>query len=310
MRAAFAALLAVLVLASVPAVAAPPGGEAAKLTARKIAQEGLDLYDGGKFEEALERFLRADALVHAPTMSLMAARSLVKLGRLVEASERYDAVSRMPLDPSASSAFRDAVANAGKERDGLAARLPSVVISVQAAPGAEVALTLDGVALPAAVLGQKRLVDPGAHAVVARAGEVVKTARVELREGQSLPVSLDLRPAPVPGSPLRTVGFIAAGVGAAGLILGGVTGGLAVSKKDELDKAGCRDNFCPTSKASDVDGYNSLLAISSAGFIAGAIAAVGGVTLVLVAPGPAAASAGVRWSPVIGLGRVGLEGAF
>jgi len=310
MRAAFATLVAAAFLASIPAAAAaPPAEDPTKSAARKIAQEGLDLYDGGKYQDALERFQRADALVHAPTMQLMAARSLAKLGRLVEASERYDAVSKAPLDASASPAFREAVANAGKEREALLPRIPSVVLTVDVAPGVEAAVSIDGVAVPATSLGQKRLVDPGAHTVEARAGGVVKTSRVALKEGETLPVRLDLRPAQTPSSPARTVGFIATGVGAAGLVLGAVTGGLAITKKGDLDRAGCRDNMCPAATADDVNGYNSLRTLSGAGFIAGAIVAAGGVTLIIVAPKPAATT-GARWYPVIGIGSVGLQGAF
>src|SRR5262249_5440698 len=65
--------------------------------ARTIGEEGLALYDQGRYIEALDRFQSASALVKAPTLDLMAARCLTKMGRLVEASERYLDVTRMTV---------------------------------------------------------------------------------------------------------------------------------------------------------------------------------------------------------------------
>ncbi|MEZ4311890.1 MAG: hypothetical protein R3F14_27995 [Polyangiaceae bacterium] len=129
-------------LASAPALARPPQSgappsqaEAATLdAARKIAEEGLTLYDSARYAEALDRFDRAAALVQAPTMGLMAARSLVKLGRLVEASARYASVTEMPLAPGASDAFKQALTDAAAERKSLTPRIPTLTLTLPPAP--------------------------------------------------------------------------------------------------------------------------------------------------------------------------------
>jgi hypothetical protein len=319
MRAPFALLFTAALLAAVSAAHAAPADDAMKSTARRIAKEGLDLYDSGKYKDALDRFVRADQLVHAPTMGLMAARSLAKLGRLVEASERYLTVSQTPLEADASSAFREAIASAASEREALQPRLASVFITVElpADAAGTASVTIDGTAVPAAMIGLKRPTDPGPHTLEATYKDVLKTLSIDLKEGESSPAHFDLRstavaPVPSSSSPLRPVGWLTVGLGVAGLSLGAVTGGLAFAKKGELDtKWKCVDNFCPTHAAdADVNALNTMRTLSTAGFVAGGLALAGGITLLILAPKPTATSARALWSPRIGFGTVGLQGAF
>src|SRR3954468_13501151 len=93
-----AAALAALLLSAAPAFAAPPesaDAAAARSTARKLGQEAVKLFENSEWAAALEKFNTADSLVPTPTLGLYAARCLVKLDRLVEASERYLEVTRM-----------------------------------------------------------------------------------------------------------------------------------------------------------------------------------------------------------------------
>ncbi len=122
--------------ATSPGPAAPQDAdEATRNAARKIAEEGLSLFQGGQYAEALDRFERAGALVRAPTMGLMAGRSLVKLGRLVEASERFLAVTRMTLAKDASDAFRKAQVDAGKEREAPLTDCAGTCVDLASDPG-------------------------------------------------------------------------------------------------------------------------------------------------------------------------------
>lgn len=97
---------------------------------------------------------------------------------------------------------------------------------------------------------------------------------------------------PTPGttsSPLRTVGIIGMGVGAAVLVFGGVTGGLAIGKKGDLDDdPGCPDR-CRDSSL--VDSYNTMRTLSSIGIIGGAVLAAAGAVLFFVAPSSKTAAA-------------------
>jgi hypothetical protein len=110
------------------------------------------------------------------------------------------------------------------------------------------------------------------------------------------------------GSTRKTLGFVGLGVGGAGLILGAVTGGLAIPKHNALDKA-CPAGLCTSSQADAVGNYHLFTTLSTVGFIAGGVLAATGVVLVVTAPRRAApASAGVN--PVIGAGFAGAQGWF
>lgn len=129
-RAAMWVFLAALTSAQSAAAQATPSEES-RATARAIGEEGLSYFDQGMYIDALDRFERADAIIHAPTLGLMAARSLEKLGRFVEASERYLQVTRMEIDAKSSDIWKQAIVSAGKEREALQPRIPSIEIVVE-----------------------------------------------------------------------------------------------------------------------------------------------------------------------------------
>jgi hypothetical protein len=61
-------------------VAQAEPSDADRATARVLAHEGFDAQQRGDYSVAADRFLRADALVHAPTLLLGLARAQVGLG--------------------------------------------------------------------------------------------------------------------------------------------------------------------------------------------------------------------------------------
>src|SRR5580700_919246 len=112
-------LMVPVVLACASAGRADPIDEPTRAAARAAAEDALARFDRGDYTGALDLFNRADALVHAPTLGLMAARCLEKLGRLVEASERYLAVTKVQLDPGAPASQAKAQVTAEQERAAL-----------------------------------------------------------------------------------------------------------------------------------------------------------------------------------------------
>ena len=70
-----------------------------KAAARSAYTEGVQLEESGKFAEALARFEAAQKLFDAPTHQLHIVRCQAKTGRLVEASEHYEALTRRSLRP-------------------------------------------------------------------------------------------------------------------------------------------------------------------------------------------------------------------
>ncbi len=188
-------LLAILLLSSTlaPTTALAQNADADKATARDLAIEGYKALQSKDYAVAVDRFTRADALYHAPTVILGLARAYVGLGKLVSAQELYSRIAHESLPPNASSAIKKAVLGAEKELDALTPRIPSVVINVWGNDAPRV--TLDGIEVRAAALGVKRPVDPGKHVIIASAtGFAASEVTVNLTEGKSESVTLELKP--------------------------------------------------------------------------------------------------------------------
>lgn len=181
--------VALALLLAAPGASAQPVDAATKSAARGVAEEALKLYDKGDYAGAYEKANRANELVHAPTMALLTGRCLEKLGRFVEASEKYLEASRAPLDAGASAAQKSAQTEADKARTALMPRIPSVELALEP-PAPDAQVTLDGKAVPAAMVGIKRPIDPGKHSVAVSRGGLTAGQDFTLREADSVRVVL------------------------------------------------------------------------------------------------------------------------
>jgi hypothetical protein len=297
-----------------------------KAAARELTIDGYASLERKDYADAEAKFARAYALYRAPTITLGLARAKAGLGRLIAAQELYNHLVREQLPPDATAAFVHAVADARTDLAALEPRIPSLIIEVRGAEAPRV--LLDGVAVPAAVLGIKRPVDPGRHVVRAVASRFLpREVTVTVTEGKVETVTLDLMAAP-PGTPdppelagfetgspggsvRRPIGFAALGVGGAGLVVGAVTAGLTASKRSSLLQQ-CPTRHCLPSQQPalqpEVNDMNTLAAVSTGTFIAGGVLAAAGVILVATAPRATPQATGVV--PVVGPGFVGLVGRF
>ena len=91
--------------------------------------------------------------------------------------------------------------------------------------------------------------------------------------------------------------------------MGSIAGGLALSKRSQLDQnPGCKDDrSCPKSLSGDVSSLNSMRTVSSVGFIAGGALAATGLVLILTAPSKSSTTSSALWfSP----SAVGVAGKF
>ncbi|WP_437876713.1 tetratricopeptide repeat protein [Sorangium sp. So ce513] len=304
-RALGTALIALALALATPARAADVD-PATVNAARALAEEGLAHYDRGEYEAALDKLGRADELIQAPTIGLYAARCLERLGRLIEASERYLQVSRMQLDASASDVFKAAVVDAEKAYNDLKPRIPKLAVAVRGAPEREVQISIDGKPVPPALVGVSRPVDPGKHVVEgAWAGRVVRQ-EITLSERNESAVTLEFpaappqppplvprRVGPAPATTQRVFGWTAVGAGAAGLIAGGITFGVASALRSDLIGLGCTERVeCPdTPQTRDKLGsYNSVRLVPAPALIVGGVLAAGGVALLLTVPSTSSTS--------------------
>ena len=95
------ALVIGAMLASRMAWAEPSAADRA--TARPLAQQGHEALENEDYAVAADRFSRAEALVHAPTLLRDLARAQVGLGRFVEAHENYNRIIREGTTSSSSA---------------------------------------------------------------------------------------------------------------------------------------------------------------------------------------------------------------
>jgi hypothetical protein len=293
---------------------APAHAEDAEMrtAARELATQGGQAFDAGHYEKAADFFLRAYELVHAPSIGLMRARSLAKLGQLVEAIDVYEQTFRTKLTAGAPEAYVKAVAAARSEVEDVRRRVPRVKITLANASASEATeVTIDDKPSPVALLGVERPMNPGAHHVALVVSGHTRASRdFALEEGQSLSLELDATPPPVspaePAKPAeikpdsapavaaqvapnpkkstttsssttRVLGYVGVGVGAVGLGLGTYTGLVALHHKSELDSV-CHPG-CPESSAGDLSGFRSNRTISWLSYGVGIAAAGAGVVL-------------------------------
>jgi hypothetical protein len=101
----------------------------------------------------------------------------------------------------------------------------------------------------------------------------------------------------------RLWGWVGLGVGAMGVGLGTTTGIMAVSRQSKL-KDDCPDNVC-IGQANRVDTFNTLLTLTTVGFVVGGVGAAVGTTLLLTIPGEKN-----RIGLVLSPGQATLEGSF
>lgn len=317
MRRLFAALAVSLVLTSAVDAAADANEVAARNTARKLGVEGLELFDKGDYEKALEKFNLANQLVPAPTLGVRIARCLAKLGRLVEASETYLEVTRQELPRGTPYVQKKAQAEAAEEREKLLPRIPTLTIEVVGPRGEDLRVLVDGDEMPAAMIGQKRPIDPGKHGISAVRPDTTVTREVTLAEGRTESISLELPPLPsAPPKPAAedetfvTLGWIGIGVGAAGVALGVGNGIAAMSKASDLEEVCGGDGTCPTSEASRVDSLDFTRVVSTTGFVVGAVGLAVGIPLLLLGKEGSGAPAQGTLTPWVGPTSAGLSGRF
>jgi hypothetical protein len=285
--------------------------DATRSAARQLATQGSEAYEAQNYAAAYDRFNRAYQLVSVPTVGIWSARSLVKLGRWVEASERYLEIERTPLAENAPPEHARAKAEAAEERRELLAKLPQVRVLIEGAEVSDVFVTLNGKVLKSALIGVNTPVDPGTLTVKGVRGEDVVDATVEVAERQVREVKLAFKPVEAPAAPpggepapereapaplppdpsadrgglgQRTLSYVALGLGGVGLAVGATFGVMALGDKSDLDDKCNADRKCSSALSDDVDRYNTSRTISSIGLIGGAVLLGAGAVLYFTAP--------------------------
>jgi hypothetical protein len=329
-------------LAAAPAGAADPAESAAGENpnasldlARSVAVTGREAFNAGDYETALALFRRAYTLYPAPTVVLYEARTLEKMGLLLEAVEAYVRTTQIAVPSDAPGQFAEAIAAARQEERALRVRIPTLTLRVDGVSANDPTLkvSINGRAIGAAQLGQAQRLNPGTYRITgAISGDRSDTAEVVLVVSQKASVSLNLvapslsppppvvlrsasgasdTPATASGTSLRLAAYISGGVGIVGLAGGLVTGLMAVKKHSEAEKD-CENHVCPPDGQGTgaVDDFRAMRTVSTVFYGVGAAGVAAGVVFWLLAPDSPAASQAYALAPWSDARTVGVQGAF
>jgi hypothetical protein len=302
-------------LAAAPALAQEPDA-GTRMAARELAVSGAEAFDKQDFATALDRFKRAESLYKVPSISVMLARCYARVGRVVEAVDKYEETLRAPLDAAAPEAFQRAVAEATVEVEAARARVARIEIHLPGDAPADAVVLLDNKPVPRALFGVPTPVDPGAHHLSASApGRAPYGADFTLTEGgrHTLQISLDPpvaaleRDAPAAPAPKkRGVSPLAIGLltgGGLAVAAGAVAGVSALNHRSKLDAA-CNPG-CPSSLSDELSGFRRDRTLSYLGFGVG-LAAAGVGTYFLFHD----SSSGTKMGALVLPGGAALKGTF
>jgi hypothetical protein len=313
--------------------------------ARTLGLEGVALADAGKCPDAIDRLQRAEELHHAPTILGRLGECQVAVGEIVLGTENLNSVVREPLAANAPKVFHDAQERAQKVLASATPKIAQLLIHVFPAD-VNATVTVAGKPVSAALIGAERPTDPGTHEVTASArGYLPASASVTLAPGAHQEVTLTLVSDPsavvapssvgtpagagsidvASGAPAigatdaprvapqknNTPAYVALAVGGAGVLVGSVTGVLALSKASD-----CPNKVCPTQGAlDDAKGVATISTVSFGVGIAGL--ALGTILLIVGNKGePVAAPTAAQYEPKlslkpwVGLNGAGLMGSF
>ncbi|MDC3957062.1 hypothetical protein [Polyangium jinanense] len=294
------ATLLLSALASSPVAA----DEDPKTRAQKLFFEGLTDLQAGKKQAGCTKLRESLSLFATPNTLFNVARCDEDEGQIASALEYWQRGLSL-IDA------KDPRAKVAKGRiDALDARVPRLrVISPEGQ--AMSAISLDGKELGPSKLEAPLRVEPGKHVIVVRApGREDRRYEVDLAEKERTEVVVELGPevapidvpksspltsssAEVPPPPLpppasgrRTAGFVVGGVGLAGIVAAGITGGMLVARDAQIRNDCDENGVCKKgSTGYELSQTSGPLLVGNAVAWGVGIAGIGaGLALVLTAP--------------------------
>ena len=330
-----------------PLTLSSPAGAQDVAAADALFNRGVTEMKAGQYQRACALIAESMRLDPQPGTLFTLSQCEVKWDRTATAVARLDdylqLYDRLTPDQKAQQLNRPKVAK--EQRYRLALDVPELTLSLPPGAPAGTVVKRDDAVVASAALGIGLPVDPGEHVVSTQApGGALWEQRIPVAKGDKKVVVLEVKAAPIveprpaPVTPVtaappepakepelapsgagpsgrRVAIYAIGGVGVAGLVLGGVMGGLAAVKKPTIVAhcapplaAGGAYRCDPTGLAAANSGQTFAL-VSTIGFAAGLAGVATAVVLLVTEPRPAKPTAAAQksWiSPkVISLGPTG-----
>jgi hypothetical protein len=314
-------VVSIAIGAAPPAFAMPSGrvvDPATRSAARQLAKQAIELMQQNRWREAQDLLHRAYALVPAPTIATLEGIAFERMGRLVEAADRYEQARVTPAEAGRPEAFVKAAAHAEERLGTLLPRIPRLSVSVDGVvtEDEDLEVSIDERPLSKELIGPAvaQPINPGRHVIRASYGGAPAASKeIELREGEKRSVVLDVDPSTRPSSLGTTLGWTSIGLGAAGVVTGIVAGAIMLNEKATLDQ-GCQPT-CPEDLRDEHTAFHNARTVSFVGWGVGIAGLALGTTLLLSASEPEQPSGRAqpqtaRLDAVVGPASIALRGRF
>jgi hypothetical protein len=291
-----------------------------------LFSQGLAALELGDYKNALSLFRASQEAEPGKGKLLNIAVCEEKLGLVATATQEFQQVL-LQLDPNDER--RAAVA---RHLTDLGPRIPHLQVILATGAPPDTSVTLDGALLDATKLGTEMPVDPGAHVIATTATDrPERRYDVVVNEGKTFALMIEPgtpdppKPAPIvlvvvpkpsppsdepkPRSNTRTLGFVVGGLGTTSLVVGGITGILALLTHSAIESECPKHVDCSQDVINKASTGKSLSTASVLALSVGAVGAGVGVYLVLSgSKSPGAPTAGLMVFP--DGGRFGVRGSF
>lgn len=313
-----------LLCATLVAPAARAQSAADKAAAEALFDDAKRLVAAGKYADACPKFVESQKLDPGIGTLLYLGDCYEKNGQLASAWAAFREAASTAK--AAGQAAREKTANT--RADALDARLPR--LSVQVPPAAAIeglAVERDGAPVAKPLWGTAFPVDPGEHVVRASApGKAPWSVKVNATPGVPITVTIPALAAAAPAGPAtapvapppsgsswsgqKTFALVSAGVGVAGLVVGGVFGAQTMSKWSDAKSNHCTgpsgSRVCDDTGVTEASDARTAGTISTIGFVVGGVGIAGAAILWATAPSHGA-SVAIR--PAVGPGVAALSAA-
>ena len=274
--------------------------------AQKTFEAGDDLFEHGRYEEAITAFRASQTLVASPNSRLMIGRCLRELGRRAEAYAEFEATVQEAEQNGGR--YAETLAAATAERDAIKGQIAFLVVDASAEPGLE-AIRVGERRYSSEDFGKPIALDPGRIEIVTVVnGADGRTLTLDAEAGKTHPLptgteapAAPTAPAPAPadplkaesatagvdhdsGSGLRTAAWISAGVGVVGAAGFAIFGMMSKNQYDSLEKE-CPGGRCAPDRQDDIDGGERNQLFANIGLAVGVLGIGAGATLFVLSSG-------------------------